>query len=254
MKMLKSCCAAIILLTSVTASGQIDAENVPTGKDATIAKMYGHIDVSYSPITAEFGWGDFEDVNLTGISLGFIRGYSVSRHYPIYIETGARLTYAFDEEETCEDDLWFEPVDNVGLVAFTSSASLKEKITYINITVPINVAYRFVIPNSNVVITPFTGPTVKWNVMCKYKRETEETVAAPDYGLSASVSKSKEYNVFDKDEVGDYQWKRFQIGWNVGAGISYKALYVGINYGCDITHAAKKTETDNWTFSIGYAF
>ncbi len=49
-------------------------------------------------------------------------------------------------------------------------------------------------------------------------------------------------------------WKHFQMGWHIGAGLNYKALYLGLSYGTDFTEICKKTKTSNFAVSVGYNF
>ena len=48
--------------------------------------------------------------------------------------------------------------------------------------------------------------------------------------------------------------KRFQFGWQIGAGLSYNALYIGLSYNIDFTKVAKKTKTSNFAVTLGYNF
>ena len=124
----------------------------------------------------------------------------------------------------------------------------KLKTSTMNIAVPINVAYRFTLPNnSNVSITPFTGITLKGNLTMKQKCEYDED--------DGDDEDDDERDWFDKKDVGEKNTaKRFQVGWQIGAGLSYKALYLGLSYGLDFTELAKKTKTSNFAVSLGYNF
>lgn len=61
--------------------------------------------------------------------------------------------------------------------------------------------------------------------------------------------------MLEKDMGGSrYTAKRIQVGWQIGAGLSYKALYFGLSYGLDFTDFAKRTKTSNFAVSLGYNF
>ena len=66
----------------------------------------------------------------------------------------------------------------------------------------------------------------------------------------------QEANMFDKKEAGgkDSQWKRFQMGWQIGIGLNYNQLYVGIGYGKDFTELCKKVKTSTTSITLGYNF
>ena len=73
-----------------------------------------------------------------------------------------------------------------------------------------------------------------------------------DYDLDRYEEK---YNMFDKDDVGkDGQWKRFQLGWHIGVGATYKAFYLGLSYGTDFMELAKKLNTSTFKIGVGYNF
>ena len=67
---------------------------------------------------------------------------------------------------------------------------------------------------------------------------------------------SKKKNNFDKKDTGskDSQWKRFQMGWQIGIGLNYNKLYVGVSYGKDITELCKKTKLSTTSITLGYNF
>lgn len=66
----------------------------------------------------------------------------------------------------------------------------------------------------------------------------------------------EESNLFDKKETGnkDDTWKRFQMGWQLGVGLYYNQLYVGVGYGKDITELCKKTKIGTTSITLGYSF
>lgn len=49
-------------------------------------------------------------------------------------------------------------------------------------------------------------------------------------------------NMFEKKDVGgkDYVWKRFQMGWQIGVGLDYNNLHVGLGYTKDIMELCKR--------------
>ena len=70
---------------------------------------------------------------------------------------------------------------------------------------------------------------------------------------SESDSKSESYNVFDDDDMGD-AWKRFQLGWQIGATLNINQYNVGLSYGADLMELAKKTDTKTFKISVGVNF
>lgn len=99
-----------------------------------------------------------------------------------------------------------------------------------SLNVPINCAYRFALPNSMVVLSPYLGINLKGNVI----------------GTSDLATDTQEW--FDND------FKRFQFGWHIGAGMEYKKLYVGLSYGTDFIKITPNVNTGTFKHSIGLNF
>ena len=236
MKNLKFLLVAAMIMAWATASAQFanGGKGSNSGSSADIVKSYDRIAVSYNSYKISPDDDDADDYGLTGIGAEWIHGFSLSSSTPIYLETGLKYIYAFKSED--DMDFWGEEED------------CKLKTSTMNIAVPINVAYRFTLPNnSDVSITPFTGITLKGNLTMKQKCEYDED--------DGDDEDDDERDWFDKKDVGEKNTaKRFQVGWQIGAGLSYNALYLGLSYGLDFTELAKKTKTSNFAVSLGYNF
>lgn len=210
-----------------------------SSSSADIVKSYDRIAVSYNSYKLSFDHDDYDDISLNGIGAEWIHGFSLSSSTPLYLETGLKFIYAFKSEDSSEydDDFYYEE---------------ERKLSTMNIAVPINLAYRFTLPNnSDVSITPFTGITLKGNLSMKEKSEYEYEYDGYEYEYDKGEN---ETDWFDKKDMGKDTAKRFQLGWQIGAGLSYKALYLGLSYGLDFTELAKKTKTSNFAVTLGYNF
>lgn len=225
MKNLKFLVAAAMVMASTTAFAQF--ANSGSGNNSSsddIVKSYDRMAVSYNSYKLSMDFDDADDVTLNGIGAEWIHGFSLSSTTPIYLETGLKFIYGFKSDD----------IEDYCTMKFTT----------MNLTVPINIAYRFTFSgNSDLAITPFTGVTLKGNLTAKQKYEYDD-------------DDEDEYDWFDKDDMGGskYTAKRFQFGWQIGAGLSYKALYVGLSYGLDFSEFAKKTKTSNFAVTLGYNF
>ena len=161
------------------------------------------------------------------IYFGYTKGISLSQNMPLFLETGARFTYGFKSQTlSSEDEEDDETVDTKAM----------------NIVVPINLSYKFSFSESDFSVSPFVGVTLKGNVLGKQKWSDEDDSFDCDF--------------FDKEDMGgkDYTWKRFQVGWQIGANVDYKSLSVGMHYGSDFSELAKKTNSSNWAITLGYSF
>lgn len=251
MKSLKFLVAAAMMMATATGFAQFANSGAASSssKNGYVASSYDRFGVSYNSYKYTFDKEDTDDRALTGIGVEWIHGFGLSSTTPIYIETGLKFIYAFKSESL--DDIKY------------GSKSYENQIKYnmMNIAVPINLAYRFTLPgNSDVSITPFTGITLKYNIASKYKNTVdEEYYEKRGWDTDKEIEEQgyeKWYDYFDKKDVGDKKntHKRFQFGWQIGAGLSYKALYLGLSYNIDFTKVAKKTKTSNFAATIGYNF
>lgn len=229
-----------LIMVAATASAQF-ANGSKKGSSAAVnTDSYQRFYVSYNPLSIKPDWDGVEDINLTGFAFGFTKGISISKSLPLFVEAGARLQYGFKSEDESQSG-YYE--------GYPATVTWENKYTYMGVVVPVNLAYKWTPSSSPVSITPFFGITFKGNIIAKEKVTTTATVAGQ------SASDEKDYDYFDKDEVGkDGQWSRFQAGWQVGVGIDYKQLYVGLHYGGDFGEVCKKTKTSNWAVSVGFNF
>ena len=260
MKNLKFILVAGLMAVSAPAFAQFantgNAGNNRSASSTSIENGYSRLELSYNPVKVSPDYDNADDLDLTGISLGYVKGFSISKTVPLYVETGLRLTYAWWSEDDSDSGTSSMYVDDYGYVDYNYYTERKDKLTYLGLTIPVNLAYRFAVPNSDVTVTPFVGVTLRGNIIGKNKVEASATVTAPDYGVSETKSDEEEYNMFDKEEAGgkDYQWKRFQFGWNIGANVAFNKFSVGLSYGSDFSELYKKTKTSNWAVSVGYNF
>ncbi len=257
--------AACFALTSMSASAQFS--NKTEQSQFTSTKSYNRVELSYNPMSINYDWDGGEDnVDMTGFSIGYTKGFSISKQYPIYVEAGVQLHYAlWSDDYTLYMD-GFEDLGGDELYGYDYEISdvhdkkeIEDKTTYLGISIPVNVAYKFAIPNSDLTVTPFVGLTLKGNVIAKTKTSVtydityEATADTPERTVTETAE--TECDFFDKDDVGkDAKWSRFQIGWNIGAGVNFKDYYAGIKYGSDLNEVAKDTKTSNWAITVGYCF
>lgn len=242
MKNLKFLVAAAMVMASATAFAQF--ANSGSGNNSSssddIVKGYDRVAVSYNSYKFSFDDDDADDVSLNGVGVEWIHGFSLSSTTPIYLETGLKFMYGFKSEDGEISVLCYDEYDDEFYYDYADGSV---KTTVMNLAVPINLAYRFTFSgNSDLAITPFTGVTLKGNLTAKQKYELD------DY------DDELENDWFDKKDVGKDTAKRFQFGWQIGAGLSYKALYVGLSYGLDFSEFRKKTKTSNFAVTLGYNF
>ena len=176
-----------------------------------------------------------DGMTLHGFALQYTHGFGLSKAYPMYIEVGARLGMGFYSSSI---ESKYEGYD----------AEMKGSLTSLNLTVPVNFAYRFGV-GEGLAITPYTGLHLKANILANYKQTLS---LSDDYDYADD---DDTISLFDKDDVGkDNAWARVQFGWQIGAGLSYKAFYFGLEYGLDFNNLYKKCMSSDLTVSVGLNF
>lgn len=101
--------------------------------------------------------------------------------------------------------------------------------------------YKFQFPNSSIAIAPYVGINLRFNVWGEQKQEYKNL--------------GHTYNLFDKDDMEDDDWNRFQIGWRTGVkGYFGNRFMVGAGYGYDFNDLYKKAKVGEWTLQLGYTF
>lgn len=224
MRTVKILMMAGALAISTPAFAQFSNASTGSGSVTRDTNPYDRLSISYQYDMYKYDIKDMDDANMNGFAIDYIHGFSISRTYPLFIETGIGLNMGFYSDSN--DDYNFT-----------------KKTTALSANVPVNIAYKFNI-NNDFSIHPYLGLNCKVNVLSKTKTQYDN-----------DNMEDEEIDNFDKKDVGkDGQWKRFQLGWHVGAGINYKAFYAGLSYGTDFMELAKKLKTSTFKVSIGYNF
>ena len=197
------------------------------GNSTTVSDNFGWntVYVEWNPSNAnipknnDFFWDNDVDGKYNGFSLGYSRTISLTQSLPIFLEVGLAGQFS---HKTWEND------DN------------HHKLSAISIKVPINVLYKFDIPNRPVSLIPFAGLTVRGNVWVQYKENDGN------------------YNVFDKEDMEEKEGntgKRVQIGWQIGLKARFAEKYIiGSSYGSDFNEIFNDLKARTGTVMVGYIF
>lgn len=259
----------VVLMAFITLKGSaqfVNSSNNPQGKTASSNVNISHktdlngwdrISVSFTPTKIITDVKGAENYNLTGFSIGYEKGFSIANNIPLFIETGGNIQYAFknfDNEDLEDTNLKIEGIPY----------ETKMTISTLNLKVPVNLAYKLSL--GNVSIIPYVGINFKINLLAKAKYSLEDSDdlnsiydSEDEYWESLEEREDRnlqELNLFDKKDTGskDSQWKRFQMGWQIGVGLDYNKLHVGIGYGKDFMELYKKTKTSAVAITLGYNF
>lgn len=219
-------------------SGNNAASSATPRRTVTISP-YDRVSVSYVNTKLANDAKGADDISLNGVGFDYIHGFSLSKSFPLYLETGVKATLSFFSREDCEwCNIWNDDADD---------KDYKTTFQTLSAAIPVNLAYKFTLSNGDVSIVPYLGLNFKLNLMAKGKE-----VYDPEYG----DKDTEKYDMFDKKDMGDKDacFKRFQMGWHIGAGLNYRQLYIGLSYGTDFMELCKKVNTSTFSVNVGYNF
>ena len=236
---IKNILATVMLAAVCTSASAQFATPSNAGTSATAnvpSEEWSSVYVQYNPGTVEPDKGD--ELDFTGISVGFNKYTSISQSMPLFLEYGVAGQYSWNSEE--EDEITIKY--NVG-----------------SIKAPVNVSYVFNLPNSNISIAPYAGLNLRFNLWGNRKFEVDGLGDYEDYfweEMEDEYGIKEEANLFDKDDMGskDATWKRFQIGWQIGVNVNFEKAYLGLSYGSDFTEIVKDCKMKTTSITLGYKF
>ncbi len=98
---------------------------------------------------------------------------------------------------------------------------------YATINVPVNYVYRLAL-SDKINLMPYLGLNFKGNII----------------GSNDMSSNTQTWYT-------DYDFKRFQLGWQIGVGLEIKKFYVGLNFGTDFVQISPHLNTNTLNVSLG---
>lgn len=155
--------------------------------------------VSQQPVYASDGVTAWSTHNLQGVGVGYLFGINVTGHHlPLFLEVGPECSFTRRSEEI---DYWDIQLNKTSDEVNTQLLSL---------STPLDLSYHCRL-NDDVVLAPAVGLQAKVNLLAKVSSEGETT------------------NLLDGEA------RRFQLGWNLGCGLYYNRLYLGLRFTSDVT-------------------
>lgn len=154
----------------------------------------------------------------SGVAAAWTKGISISKTTPLFIETGLGLNYAWDSND---------------------GASLH----WLTATVPVNLVYKYEI-SDGIKLAPFAGIYLRGNLIGEITYDEDKIGYDVD-----------DFNYFDDREDGGAEASRFNIGWNIGVGVEFNKLYLGISYGSDFNEFVEKADKiGTLSATVGFNF
>lgn len=188
---------------------------------SAMAQDYNRVGISYNNdhygySKNFYGNNKEEDPSFSanGVGLNYIHGFRLKRSLPMYIEVGGNINFGF---RSASETL----VEN-GLKILA-----KDQFQNINLTVPVNFAWKFDL-GKDFYITPYYGVSFKVNFV------TRERIG---YITNGKTIWSDWINILKEDEANGiekgYTWRTFQMGTHLGATFGWKHVSLGLQYGGD---------------------
>lgn len=187
---------AVVAFVGMTASAQLISSNTITRQETSSSNNYSRYAVGYNSVSFS---DDYTDESLTGFSLEWNKGVSVSTTLPLFVETGIGASYSW----TSKDEVDYR---------------------FATIQVPLNLVYKYELTDG-VMIAPYAGLYFRGNLFGEFESDGETV------------------NWFDDLEDGGWEANRFSYGFQIGVGIEFNKLYLGISYGTDLNKFIDVDET-----------
>ena len=174
--------------------------------------------LEYNPTTLHASYkGHSDNTSYQGISLGGNYFYPFAGS--LGADFGLKLQYFFRSEK--EDG---EKVNTDMLSA----------------TIPVNLAYDWQ-ASEGLAVYPYAGLFARFNIMAQSKVEYN--------------GKSKKYNAFSKDDMGDNTWNRFQFGWQAGVNFRISDTFIiGGGYWMDLSELTDHVKAYGFDVRLGMKF
>lgn len=225
--------AAMLMLSSVSFAQFSNSSSSSSSEVSTDG--WSTIWVEYNPMKVKFDVSGVDDKSLTGFSAGYSQAFGLSQNTPIFLEAGIGVQYAnYSDSERIN----FEGYGKV---------NVDQDITIWAAKVPVNFLYCYSIPNSSIKIAPFAGVTLRYNISGTLKYEAE--------GESVKYDLFKKSDMEEIDFLDGKEWKRFQIGWQIGLKARFgQSFMAGVSYGSDFSEIAYKSKIQTTSITIGYTF
>jgi len=206
--------ACAFLMISVSASAQFvtSSSNGTTvgSTNSSVVSQIGTFGVSYSPTKWNVITGntsDSEDYHT--VSLTWTNANALHPSQPVYFEYGLSAQWTFLNDSEGED--------------------YNVSTNYVGVKVPVNLLYKYDIPQTKIAIAPYAGLNLTGYVVGSTTIKYGDT--------------KESYSYFSKDDMGDEKLNRINVGWQIGARAYVNDIFVGIAYEGPITHLYKEGNT-----------
>lgn len=201
MKKITLMLAVAMMAIATTASAQF----VNGGSRSSMVadtENYSRLELGYSPVTV------LEELDLTGLSLGWTKGISLTQGLPLFLEVGANVMYGFGESYDIETSI-------------------------LSLNVPVTVAWKFSLTEA-ISLVPHAGLNLRGHLLGKMSYDGEDLNL-----FDSEEGDGKRFNVGGTVGVAA-NFKKFTVGlgytfdlnetWEETDKLNYLTVSVGLNF------------------------
>lgn len=190
--------------------------------------------------TAKDSYDDEDSGSMFGFGVHYLHGFPLMQNQPLYLETGGSMKFMFYTDHLTASTLLPDG-------SYELEEEFRQRIQMVTLSVPVNVAYKYDI-NDRWSITPFIGIDVKAHL----------SGWVTDITIDSNGEFRDVGNLFDRKDMDDLEWHRFQLGWNVGLRAAYRHFSVAGSFGTDFVrlsnHYDNTMSNQNIAVTFGYSF
>lgn len=201
MKKITLMLAIAMMAIATTASAQFVSGGTRSSMVAD-TDNYSRLELGYSPVTV------LEELDLTGLSLGWTKGISLTQDLPLFLEVGANVMYSFGEKYDIETSL-------------------------LSLNVPVTVAWKFS-PTESISLIPHAGLNLRGHILGTMSYDGEDLDL-----FDSDEGDGKRFNVggtvglaanFNKFMVGLGYTFDFNETWEEVDKINYLTISIGLKF------------------------
>lgn len=201
MKKITLMLAIAMMAIATTASAQFVSGGTRSSMVAD-TDNYSRLELGYSPVTV------IEELDLTGLSLGWTKGISLTQDLPLFLEVGANVMYSFGEKYDIETSL-------------------------LSLNVPVTVAWKFS-PTESISLIPHAGLNLRGHILGTMSYDGEDLDL-----FDSDEGDGKRFNVggtvglaanFNKFMVGLGYTFDFNETWEKTDKLNYLTISIGLKF------------------------
>ncbi|MBQ3186313.1 MAG: outer membrane beta-barrel protein [Alistipes sp.] len=201
MKKITLMLAIAMMAIATTASAQFVSGGTRSSMVAD-TDNYSRLELGYSPVTV------LEELDLTGLSLGWTKGISLTQDLPLFLEVGANVMYSFGEKYDIETSL-------------------------LSLNVPVTVAWKFS-PTESISLIPHAGLNLRGHILGTMSYDGEDVDL-----FDSDEGDGKRFNVggtvglaanFNKFMVGLGYTFDFNETWEKTDKLNYLTISIGLKF------------------------